>query len=329
MLLLATTPTAFYYPQHIKLDDEQITIGKNHKCTLWADFSGVSSLQCRIVLSKQKRPYVIHYGNKRDTLLNGTPLELNKPQPLQRGDVIDFGEFQLSLMGYPALSAPLLPHVKQELATSVSAERLHILSQSNVAAKRVIAAREDVPHSLIEELCRNEFDEGIIEALVANSLTPLPWLKTLLPFFPAAFLENPILPLLLLESPTLTQLSPECLAAIFAQDDVPDAIVAMHAQNPTDGLCYQTIKNKKLSFELLLALAMSEVGLADYGLQDKVNTHPNMNEELREKLRGARWERGYLMSNPPMPPLVGKVLYRREGFFPLSYENWQACRLTR
>ena len=93
---------------------------------------------------------------------------------------------------------PNLPHFPEVRDPTGSLERLRELAQAHLEYARALAQNPRTPPSLLEELAHHP-EKGIRRALTLNPSTPETLLFKLACAFPAEFLKNPLLSLLLLE----------------------------------------------------------------------------------------------------------------------------------
>ena len=123
---------------------------------------------------------------------------------------------------------------REALDPQTSADRLRKLA-GNSLLRLSVAANPSTPPDVLEQMS-NATDLALVARVAANPNTPTPVLLSLAEQFPEAFLANPVLPLLLIESPCLLEaLSPQALLSLLRLADVPHLLLgtALHANDET------------------------------------------------------------------------------------------------
>src|SRR5689334_17916446 len=106
--------------------------------------------------------------------------------------------------------------------SSTSPERLWELSTRSVDARRGIALNPKAPLELLVHLAEHHRDQEMLESLSRNPNIPPKTLLLLAEKAPKGFLENPALPLILMEHPSFYRDLPrEGLSALLALPEVP------------------------------------------------------------------------------------------------------------
>src|SRR5215469_18458286 len=107
---------------------------------------------------------------------------------------------------------------REALDPQTSADRLRKLA-GNSLLRLSVAANPSTPPDVLEQMS-NATDLALVARVAANPNTPTPVLLSLAEQFPEAFLANPVLPLLLIESPRLLEaLSPQALFSLLRLAD--------------------------------------------------------------------------------------------------------------
>ena len=126
------------------------------------------------------------------------------------------------------------------------------------------------PARLVE--LSQEQDQKILVALAQNPSTPLDTLLVLAQRYPADFLANPVLPVLLLENPNVLHgCSYEAAKALVELPESPSWVLHSLALHPEQDLRQHVASNKTTSIAILEALSRD----ADGGVRRSVATNGN------------------------------------------------------
>jgi hypothetical protein len=137
--------------------------------------------------------------------------------------------------------------LSEALAPDTPAHRLESLAELGyLSVRRLIAARPDAPSSALIRLSES-FDEETLQALSKNPQLPVASAPILAGLFPEDFLQNPLLPLLLLEDPSLGCFSSEVLCRLVRCASFPSEILFALAEHPSEYVRLAILEHPDLS----------------------------------------------------------------------------------
>jgi hypothetical protein len=142
--------------------------------------------------------------------------------------------------------------LKQEAALeTTSVSRLKELAEIDINLARIVAKNSMTSSELLQQLASSS-DKFVLEAVTSNPNTPPEVLLELGKRFTKKFIENPCLPLMLLENPNLfKQLPLKTINKILSNENAPDFLLKWASNQDNPDVLFALLKNTHIYGEIL------------------------------------------------------------------------------
>lgn len=169
----------------------------------------------------------------------------------------------------------LIQQKQQAASPDTSPEQLRELASTSKTLMLLVAENNAAPPELLRELAVES--KAVCERVAQNPNTPTDVLLKLGAKFAKQFINNPILPLLLLENPNLVENIPlNTLISLLKQEQVPDYILNAASQHQNENVLILVASHINTSKAALEHLSKSHYAT----VQEVAKLHVNLAEEI-------------------------------------------------
>lgn len=202
-------------------------------------------------------------------------------------------------------TSKLLQQKQQAASQNTSSEQLRTLAYTSRTLMLRVAENNAAPPELLRELAASS--KTVCERVAANPNTPIDVLLKLGAKFPKQLLNNPILPLLLLENPNLVENIPDqsVRSLLAANTNTPLEILEILARDRKYHVRHRAANNPKMPIEKFAKITLERIAktLVPSFSRFIVFLHAQAPQEaLVKNYRSESWLERYAIAQNPNTP---------------------------